>query len=160
CSTLSATVRSSTRSWARKTLDMPPEPTSCSSSYRPATTSPAIMSFTSRGLASAESRLERVFPCAQRLLELCIRDHERDEHPHAGPGYAAGDEQQAPLERLRGDAVGELLGRPLRRRIGDKLDGEHGAEAPNLSDLGPALLPVEHAAADDLADRLGALEQV
>ena len=31
-STLSATVRSSTRSWARKTLDMPPEPTSCSSS--------------------------------------------------------------------------------------------------------------------------------
>ena len=32
CRTFSATSRSSTRSWARKTLDMPPEPTSSSSS--------------------------------------------------------------------------------------------------------------------------------
>ena len=45
-------------------------------------TSPTIKVVTSPG-PSAEARFERLFPDAERLLELGVGDHERDEHADA-----------------------------------------------------------------------------
>ena len=140
---LSATVRSSTRSWARKTLDMPPEPTSCSSSYRSATTSPAINVVSG---PPSRARLRAPLPRRRAPPRAPRRDHERHEYADAVAVDAAGDEQQAALERLLGHAVRELLRRLLRRRVGDELDREHRAEAAHVADRGPALLPARASA--------------
>ena len=68
-------------------------------------------------------------------------------------------QQQPALHRGVDHGLGELGRGLLRRAVGDELDREHRAEAAHLADRREALLPGEHAGAQRLADRDGALAE-
>src|SRR4051794_17297769 len=99
---------------------MPPDPATSSSSYRSARTSPSSNDLSFPACASLmEGRPERLFPDAERLLELSVRDHERSEDTDAVAVDAAGDEQEAASQRFRHDRARERGRRLLRGRIRD-----------------------------------------
>src|SRR4029077_5204839 len=101
---------------------------------------------------SAERRLERLFPDGQGFVELGVGEDEWCEHPDAVGVDAGLEQQEATLcgcFDYRGRDVGVGL---LGRRILDQLDRQHGAEAADVADPRPALLPGLHAAADRLAE--------
>src|SRR6187401_1037411 len=139
---------------------MPPVPTSSSSSYRSAMSSPTTAvncARSSRGLS--QGRLERLLPDAESLVELRIADDERHEDPDAVRVDAGLQEQQAALRSRLDDPARELGCRLLRLTVGDELDGQHRAESTYVADRVPTFLPREHALADLLADRGAAVVQ-
>src|SRR5215211_201943 len=142
--TLIATVRSNSRSSAFQTLDIPPRPISSRSSYRPAIRSPVDTGVKATA-ALTEDSFERRFPDRERLVQLGVAERQRRQHADAvgvDPGL---DQQQSALRGGIGDGGGERWSGGLRRRIGHELDREHRAEAADVADVRPALLPGEHA---------------
>src|SRR5581483_4287304 len=103
----------------------------------------------------AASPLKRGFqgllPGPERLVELGVRDDERDEHADAVAVDARLREQQAALQRLLDHVRGDLAAVELHR--------EHRAEPADVADARPALLPGEHPRADRIADHGRTLDE-
>src|SRR5580765_1499488 len=102
---------------------MPPVPTSSASSYRSAISSPTTTLNCARpGEALSHGSVERLLPDAESLVQLGVRDHERDEHADAvrvDPGL----EQQEAALGCRLDDLGREIGcRVLRLTVVDELD--------------------------------------
>src|SRR5579862_2179189 len=127
---------------------MPPEPTSSSSSNRPARRSPTIIARVPRASTPlTEGGLERLVPDAEGLVELGVGDDERDEHAEAVAMDPARDQEQAAGEGGSRDCLGELGRRLLAGAVGDQLDRQHRADAADVADLLVPFLPAEHPAA-------------
>src|SRR6476469_10553046 len=146
---------------------MPPVPTSSSSPYRSAPTSPTIRGFSLRRRGYApmplpaglvEDALERLLPDPERLVQLRIPDRQRHEDPDDVRVRAGAEQQQAVAEGLLADGRDQLRRRILRLAVVDELDREHRAEPADIADLLVALLPAEHARPDRLPDRCAARE--
>src|ERR687892_1961554 len=154
---LSATERSSTLSRALKTLDIPPVPRSSSTSKRSATSWPIILpgSFPP-GAGLHERLLERVFPDAERLVELGVGDDERRQDADAVAVDAGLEQEEAALRSRLDDGGGEVGG---RLAFLTDLDREHRAEAADVGNGREAFAPVLHARADRLADLARALSE-
>src|SRR5262245_34779402 len=139
---------------------MPPEPTSSSSSYRSASTSPTINleSFPWFGRLT-EGGGQRLLPRSERLVELRVGHAEGHEHADAVPVDTAGDEEQPAPQRRVDDRIRELRSRRPRCGVRDELDREHRPEAAHVADRIPALLPAEHARPDRLTELRRALDE-
>ncbi len=96
----------------------------------------------------------------QTVVELGVRRRERAEHPDAVPVDPGLEQQQPSLQRLGDDSFDELRSGLLRGRLANELDREHRAHAADVSDLRPARLPLEHACADRVAEKLRALDEL
>src|SRR4051812_29885983 len=158
--TFSATFRSRSVSCALNTLELPPRPTSFSTSYRFPISSPTGEAFPVVARLSAESCFQSLFPGRKRLVELRVRERQRRENADAvrvDPGL---QQEQAPVRGLGHDGCRELRGGPLGRAVLDELDREHRAEPAHVADRREALLPGEHPAAHRLAELRGALDDV
>src|SRR3989440_11582492 len=132
---------------------MPPEPTSSSSSYRPPMTSPTTGEESSQSSSCLrQDLLERLFPHAERFLELGVGEDERSEHANAvrvDPGL---EEQEPPARRRLGNRGRELGRRVLRLAVVDELDREHHPEPAHVADRVESLLPAQHPRPHRLAE--------
>ena len=154
----SATLRSSSRSCARKTLDMPPVPTSSSSSYRSARTSPTICGSGYPRRAGLKRRREGALPrrasaSSSSTSVMTSGTSTRMQLP-ATPALRS---RSAARKRLFDDAGSRLgVGRPS----GVTSSIASIAPRPRTSPIaGQLLLPRKHARPHDLADRVRALEE-
>src|SRR5215471_16331565 len=112
-----------------------------------------------RRIRLRESRLERLVPGVESLVQLRIGDHERAEHPDAVRMDAGLQEQHATPSRLLRDTRCELRSGLFRAAVLDELECEHRTEPTDVPDLRVALLPCSHPAAYDLSDALGAVDE-
>src|SRR5919199_1380171 len=93
---------------------------------------------------------KRLLEDRETRLGVLVADRERREEPEDVPVDAAGQEEQAALERRLHGRGGE------RRRLLGELEGEHRAEAANLADLGYATRDAVEAGAEEPPELLGA----
>src|SRR5437763_16288504 len=101
---LSATLRSSSVSRARYTLDIPPVPTSSSSSYRPAISPPPVAgAVPPSGALRPQRCVQCVLPHRERFPELLVGAHERRQDAAAVRVDAGLAKQQPAARRLADD---------------------------------------------------------
>src|SRR5947209_19675029 len=117
---------------------MPPVPTTSSSSYLSAITSPTTAQLWRRFLA--ECGFERRFPRGERLVHLRVAQHEGREDADAIRVDAGLEKEQALRRGRLGDRRREIGRRFLRLRILDQLDREHHPEPAYIPDLAIAPL--------------------
>src|ERR1051325_470498 len=100
---------------------MPPVPTSSSSSYRSAISSPTTaVNCARRSRELSQGRLERLLPDAESLVELRLPEDERHEDTDAVRVDAGLQEQQPALRSRLDDPAGEVGSRLLRLAVGDE----------------------------------------
>src|SRR5688500_17914364 len=135
---------------------MPPVPTTLVSSYRLAIT----WSRTATALwfpHEAKPELpqgfgERVFPHAERLVQLGVGDDERAKDADRVPVHARLQEQEAAVAGGVDHGLRELGRGRLRRAVLDELDRDHGAEPAHVADRRESLLPRQHPRPHRLAE--------
>src|SRR6266540_506360 len=122
---------------------MPPLPTSPSSSYRPAISSPVVIpdAFPVALRLSAGSRFQSLFPDRKRLLELLVGQGEGGKDADAVRVNAGFEQKQSALCGLRHDRGCEHRRGPLGLAVLDQLDREHRAEPAHVADRRETLLP-------------------
>src|SRR3954468_22220285 len=138
---------------------MPPEPTSSSSSYRPAISSPTTSVSVATGALSLriEGGVQGVFPDRQSFVELGVGEDERRQYADAvrvDPGL---EQQESALGGVFDDRRRCFGVRLLARRLLHELDRQHRAQAAGAPDLRPALTPGLHPGTNRLAELSGAL---
>src|SRR5207249_622710 len=140
-------ARTPPRAMMTRGLPVPVAPTASGSANAstemryPATARVSARWPTNVNLCLGQGRAERVFPDAERLVELALRDDERDEHADAVRVDPRLQQKQPSCRGGVDDRRRELRSRVLGAAVVDELDREHRTEPADVADCIPALLP-------------------
>src|SRR5579864_1908414 len=107
-----------------------------------------------------DDRFERRFEHAESFLELVVRDNERHQQPDDVAVAPRRKHDQAVLIAVSHDLFGLLVGGFARFLRAHQFNRLHGAEASYVADKLPALLPLEGASAEPVAEEVRAPVEV